>query len=129
LGDISVLGQAVTMVYVLPPLLLPPELEDEPLAQPAIAETEAKATAMAEIVLFPRIYPALLARCCPALMTFGEVVPVQICALSATRRSDAVSPEMKVIPSAGLPSTFDKRSSRAAQSGPVGKRSWAGPTG
>jgi hypothetical protein len=117
------------MVYVLPPLLLPPELEDEPLAQPAIAETEAKATAMAEIVLFPRIYPALLARCCPALMTFGEVVPVQICALSATRRSDAVSPEMKVIPSAGLPSTFDKRSSRAAQSGPVGKRSWAGPTG
>jgi hypothetical protein len=68
LGDISVLGQAVTMVYVLP-LLLPPELEDEPLAQPAIAETEAKATAMAEIVLFPRIYPALLARCYPALMT------------------------------------------------------------
>jgi hypothetical protein len=53
LGDISVLGQAVTMVYVL--LLLPLEPEDEPLAQPAMAETEARATAIAEIVLFPRI--------------------------------------------------------------------------
>jgi hypothetical protein len=58
LGEISVLGQAVTIVYVLPLLLLvvPPELEDEPLAQPATSEIATVPTAMAEIVLFfPRI--------------------------------------------------------------------------
>ena len=43
------------MVYVLLLLCCRPNREDEPLAQPAMAETEAKATAMAEIVLFPRI--------------------------------------------------------------------------
>jgi hypothetical protein len=69
LGEISVLGQAVTIVYVLPLLLLPPlELEDEPLAQPATSEIATAPTAMAEIVLFLRIYPALLARCSTALL-------------------------------------------------------------
>jgi hypothetical protein len=97
LGEIEVLGQAVTIVYVLPLLVLPPELdEDEPLAQPAIAETEAKATAMAEIVLFPRIYPALLARCHPALTTqLVEVVRCEFAFPALRGAGNAVGPEAK----------------------------------